>query len=310
MSKARLSRVASTGTIFKDCLHPQHYYLSLELEDPDGKILCRMAMSYDQFVQLLVDSSNVTVTLERYRSTTGDLVEEKIEPPQSTHDRMLDRMGETLSSLMKRLEDTRKDVYEMVNGEKPNKKRLTQLLQDIEIINSHLQSNTSFVVTQASEELNSLTENAKSQLSLFLTSKGVDTSKLDLTPMLELPSVKALPNYTEPVQENYSLKEREQKTLNDMTVMEVADEINKILHNLEALQTKQKSKLQTKNDETIKLFMANATHSQNSVHVRYISYQGTTRFNIDDAKKYLKFLRTVKNINDFKTHYWFERSSL
>lgn len=308
MSKARLSRVSSTGAILKDCLHPQHYYLSLEIEDPDGKTLCRMAMSYDQFVQLLVDSSNTTVTLERYRSTSGNLIEEKVEQPQSTHDRMLDRMGETFQSLIKRLEDARRDVYEMVNGEKPNKKRLTQLLQDIEIINSHLQSNTSFVVKQASEEINSLTENAKSQLSLFLASKGVDTSKLDLTPMLELPSVKALPNYTEPVQENYNLKEREQKSLDDMTAMEVADEINKILHKLEASQTKQKSESQ--DDEKTKLFMANATHSQSCVHIRYISYQGTTRFNIDDAKKYLKFLRTVKSINDFKTHYWFERTAL
>lgn len=302
MSKARLTRVTSTGTILKDCLHPQHYYLCLEIEDPEEKILCRMAMSYDQFVQLLVDSSTVTVTLERYRSM-DKLVEEEVEMPKSTHDKMIDRLGESHQSLLKRLEDTYQDVYEMVNGDKPNKKKLVNLLHDIDVIKSHFLSNQSFVVKQASEEIEALQDNAKSQLSLFLASKGAQVNPTDLTPMLELPSMKKLPNYTEPINDDYKLKEREQKSIEDMMPMEVADEIHEKFKILEKMQN-------TNVKEKTVLFHASAGATSAHVHVCYISYQSITKLPLNDAKNYLLFLRTINDIKEFKTHYWYKKNSM
>jgi hypothetical protein len=295
MSTASLHKVSSTGTFLKDCLHSQHYYISLNIDDPEGKILCRVAMSYDQFVKLLVDSSEVTVTLERYRDEQGKMVVEEVKPPESVQDRLIDRLGEVHSDLGKRITDLKKDIYEHLNSGKVGKKDLEKLLLDAEVIESHYASNFSYTVERASEEVNELKENAKAQLSIFLSSKGLDVKPDELTPMLESKSVKQLPSPQEPIRENYEPKQRQQKTIEDMTALEVADEMHKHLKRLERTST-----------GNAVLFNSSANSTRVNVNVRYINYQGSTKLTLEEAKDYLKYLRTVKDASLFKTHYWYK----
>jgi hypothetical protein len=257
-------------------------------------------MSYDQFVKLLVDSSEVTVTLERYRDLQGKSVVETVEPPVSVHDRLVERLGEVHTDLGKRITDLKKDLYELVNSGKAGKKDLEKLLSDAEVIQSHYHSNYSYTVERASEEVNELKEDAKSQLSIFLATKGITVEPDALSPMLDSPSTKQLPSPEEPIRENYQLKDRKQKKLEDMTALEVADEMHKHLKRIESTQKKGEDVL------TI-LYSPSANSSRSYVNIRYVSYQGTTKMSLETAREYLKYLRTVKDASSFKTHYRLEK---
>jgi hypothetical protein len=298
MSKARLSRVSSNGTYLNDCLQAQHYYLSLEIDDPQGKILCRMSMSYDQFVQILTDACNTTVTLERYRDCEGNLIVEEVKKPESVRDRMIDRMGEVHESLSNRIKDLRKDLYEALNEGKAGKKTLEQLLHSARVIEDNFESNAVFTVQQASEEIKSMQECAKSQLAIFLSEHGVNN--VDISPMLQQSDQKALPAPDQlPVIEKYELKERVSKPIDDMTALEVADAMTIQLKRIERL-------IKQEHDGHAVLFWSGASVSKNGVSIRYISYQGTTRVELDEAKDYLKFLKTVTDISKFKAHWHYK----
>jgi len=298
MSHARLSSVSSSGTYLNDCLQAQHHYLCLEIEDPDKKTLCRMAMSYDQFVRILTDTSSVTVTLERYRDREGNLVVEAVKKPESVQDRMVDRMGEVHESLSNRIKDLRKDIYEALNDGKAGKKTLEQLLHNAKVIEEHFESNSAFIVQQASEEIKTMQECAKSQLAMFLTERGVQN--VDVAPLLQQ-SNKLLPaSDIKPVKEVYELKQRIEKPIDDMTALEVSDAITAELKRLQRL-------VKLYEEDRAPLFACGASASKGAVEIRYISYQGSTRVDLAEAKDYLKFLRTVTDLSHFKRHFEFKR---
>jgi hypothetical protein len=228
------------------------------------------------------------------------LTNEEIKPPKTVRQRMKERLKESHSSIEKRLEDVKRDVYAMVNGEKSGKKNLTQLLKDIEVIQSHYASNESFVVQQAEEELGAMQNNAAGQLGLFLQSHGTNVDKEDLCKMLSVGQPLSIDDKSVAhVKDEYQLKQREEKSIEEMTALEVADQISFLLKNLEQKQlTKDK----------VILFNSSAIHLNNFVLIRYISYQGTTKISLEEAKEYLKFLLTVKDIKDFRSHFWLTRT--
>lgn len=294
-----MNLTSSTGTWLKGCLQPQHYYVSIDIKDPEEKILARVCLSYEQAAKMLLYNGDVECTLEKFRDLHGNLTNEKIEPPKTVHQRMKERLKQSHASIEKRLEDVKRDIYAMVNGEKSGKKNLTQLLKDIEIIQSHYASNETFVVQQAEEELGTMQNNAAGQLGLFLQSHGANVDKEDLCKMLSVGQpLSIVDKSVAPVKDVYQLKQREEKTIDEMTELEVADQIYFILKNLEQKQPKDKDML----------FNCSVISSRSNVLIKYISYQGTTKISLEEAKEYLRFLLTVKDIKDFKTHFWFKKN--
>lgn len=292
VSKAFMRQCTNKRNL-NECLHAQAYYIGFEIKDPEGALVCEVAMSYDQFVRLLLCQSEVTVTLLKYRGIDGKFLEEKVPDPNSVHDNIISRFGEEGESLKNRISDLRKDIYEILNlGKAPGKKALEKLLLDIKTIENHYKSNMPYFVECASEEVSEIQENAKSQLAIFAQSlMKVDLKPEDFTPLIENKNVLSLPEKTiMPVQENYIPKERTKKEIDDMTAMEVADELTVMLRWFEKA-------------ENHNLYNASASSKQNKVEILYINYQGGFSVELDVAKRYLKFLKSIKTMQDFKTHY-------
>lgn len=295
---------SSNGTWLNGCLQPQQYYVSLDVKDPEGKEVVRIALSYEQAAKMLMYNGDVECTLERYRSTTGELISEKVEPPKSIHQRMTERLAETQDSILKRIEDMRRDLYDMVNGDtKRNKGKIEELLNSINIIQSNLTKNQSFVVQQAEEELQTMQNNAAGQLGFFIQSKlnniEIDTNTIkQLIPISNTPLLLNEPVI--PVKDDYTLRKRTTKPIDDMTAMQIADLMQKRLSQLEKIQP-------DKNKTSCHLFGARAMEQRGKkVSITYISYQGTHTLDLDKAKAYLKFLLSIKDMSEFKSHWHFQ----
>jgi hypothetical protein len=291
-----MNLTSSSGTYLKDCLQPQHYYVSISIEDPDGKALCRVGLSYEQAAKMLLYNGTVICTLERYRDLKGNLISEKVDPPESVHQRMKDRLKDTRSSLQKRLEDIRRDVYDMVNGGKTGKTNLKELLNNIETVQSHYEANEDFTVQQAEEELGKMQNNAAGQLGIFLQTHGLEVAQEDLKKLIPTGTPLTITDKSvEPVRDDYKMKQREEKSIDQMTALEVADEINFILKKFEQIQPKTEKAL---------LHGSSASSSGNKVNVHYISYQCVNKLSLEEAREYLIFLLSIKDIKQFKTHHW------
>jgi len=310
MSRAYMRSINNpNGINLNECLHPQMSYIELDIKDPDGRIVCKVAMAHDQFVRLLMCNSEVPVTLVKYRDGDGNYLNENVPKPESVRDRVIDRLGEVGDSLQSRVTDLRKDIYELTNSPKVGKKAMEQLLADVSTIESHLKSNYSFYVECAAEEVCGIQENAKSQLALFANQHfGVDMNAKDFAPLIEGTSQLALPDKSELIVDNYKMKERIKKPIADMTAMEVADEISVLLRRIEQAEDKYLNSLaiDNKDRERKLLFFAQASHTKNNINITFINYQGSTTVDLEKAKKYLEFLISVKNYGEFKKIYKFE----
>lgn len=308
MSSAFMHQVQHKRNL-NECLHPQRYYIEFDVKDPEGKLVCEAAMSYDQFVRLLICQSDVHITLLRYRGLDGKLIEEIVPEPDSVYDKMVSQMGDSGESLGNRITDLKKDVYELMNsGKSVGKKALEKLFMDIKTIEGHYESNIPYFVECAAEQVTEIQENAKSQLAIFAQNlMKVDLNAEDFSPLLEGKSALPLPNHTVvPIEEEYKLKEREQKSIDDMTAMEVADVLTVKLRRLEAIENKYYN--EHKGDEDRKHFFgSHASSNGNKVTISYINYQGSSQVELDVAKRYLKFLNSIKSLGEFKTAYWFEK---
>ena len=62
-------QIHNTGrNIFlNDTLNEQSFYVEMEVKDPDDKLVCEIAMSYEQFVRIMLSTGDVPVTLLKYR---------------------------------------------------------------------------------------------------------------------------------------------------------------------------------------------------------------------------------------------------
>ena len=185
----------------------------------------------------------------------------------------------------------------MLNGVvKPGKKSLTELLNDIDTIQSHYASNESFSVHQAEEELSTMQDNAAGQLGMFLQTHGLEVAKEYIAKMIPAGVPEDRPKMiSAPVTAPYELKDRSQRAVDKMTAMEVAEGINKILGHLEGL---------CDGSDKAPLFHSNASEVHgNKISLSYISYQGISILTLEEGREYLKFLMTVKDLKDFRRHY-------
>jgi len=294
-SSVLMSLTSSSGSWLNGCLQPQHYFVSLEINDPNDKIVARVALSFEQAARMLLYNGTVECTLERYRDSNGNLVTEDVERPETVHERMKNRLNETHNSLAKRLEDVRRDVYEMLNSGKVGKSNLSELLNEIETIQSHYASNENFVVQQAEEELGSIQNNAAGQLGVFLQSHGANLKQEELLQLIPTgTSPLAITKKIEPAKDDYVMKIRPPKSIDDMNAREIADSIQKVFRKFESQQDE--------NEKHHRLFKPNAFSKGNKTIIKYISYQGESILQLDEAKTYLKFLMSINHVDQFKRH--------
>lgn len=296
-SHISLSIVSSNGTLLNGSQLPQRRFVHIEVKDPDDKVVAEINMTFDQFANFTSSNMATTCTLSHYRGLDGKLIEEIVEQPETVNDRMTNRLGKVHRELGEQISDIRKDVYEMINGGKKGKKELDELLFNLKVLESHFGSNQKFVVKQAQEEVDAMQENMRTQISNAfpqlnlseLDIKHLEGQKQDL---LKLPS-------SEKVDSNsigYVKKERSSKLIENMTSLELADNIHIELKRLE------KQPEETKNEQR-SLFHSMCVFTKGNINIGYISYQGTHNITQEQAKYYLTVLRAIENIKDFKQHY-------
>jgi len=341
MSKIHLSIIQSTGTWLNESVTPQHSYPSISLLDPNGEILAKIDMTFEQFAQLLVSNSEVTCTLSRYRSRQDKIEAEKVEPPSSINDKMTERLGEYRKNLTDRIKELETDAYEMLNGTtKVNKKALEQLLHDIKTIRSHFASNENFAVQQAQEEAAQIQESMRTQLLIFLSSKGLDVSKEQIKMLegnredvLKLPGEKV-----EVAIEPFEKKQRIEKSIDDIQGIQgdlgatglqgiqgsqgnmgstgiqgnQGNQGSTGLQGMTLLELADNILQRLEFQETDKtgktrLYCSQATSTNKHVLIKYVSYHSATHLTQLEAADYLKYLRTVETIKEFKQHYHYKK---
>jgi len=289
-----MTMVSSSGTWLNGAMVPQQHYVSLTLKDPEGRIVARAALTFEQVTRALMYNGEVPCTLERYRGIDGQSTEEKVEKPKTVGTRMKERLGASRSELLQRIADLRKDLYEIVNGAPHGKAKMKDLLQQADTIKTHFGGNDDFVVRQAEEELGTMQTQVACQLGVFLQQQHGITSDPDtLKKLFVVNDNNLLENKSTPVPvvTGYKAKQREAKDIDDMTAMEVADQLSILFKKFEQAQPSHKE---------CDLFMSSASAHGNKVNVKYISYQGTTTLELHIAKAYLKYLLTAET---FKKHY-------
>jgi len=293
-SSVCMTMVQSSGTWLNGAMVPQYHYVSLSVEDLEGKLVARVALTFEQVTRMLMYNGEVECTLERYRGIDGNMLEEKVEKPKTVHTRMRERLGESRQQLKARIDDLYKDIYEAVNAGAAGKKKLQELLDQAQTIQQHFGGNDDFVMQQAEEELGTMQTQVTCQLGVFLQSQhGIEADSTSLKKLLPVSDSNLLVDKSAvPVVDGYKAKARSLKETCQMTAMEVADEIHKHLKRFEALDPDRKG-------ERASLYCPNATYSKNKVLIKYISYQGTHSFPLKEAQDYLTFLRDAKDWNSF-----------
>jgi len=306
-----MNMTQSNGTWLNGCLQKQMYFVSVDIKDPDHKVVARANLSFEQAARMLLYNGDVECTLERYRGEDGTIQNEKVEPPKSVHQRMTDRLDDTMTTLKKRLFDVEKDIYDMVNGDKKRSKTaMKEMLMDIKVIKEHLLENEAFTVQQAEEELGEMQSNAAGQLGLFIQSKTGELPNSETLKRLlptggenqiaQIPDKRVVATIDE-----YELKTRDKKSIEDMTALQVADAMRKRLKQIEAAQNKYLAANPDKDKENNHhLFFANAMERKGQkISICYVNYQGSSLLDLADAKSYLKFLLEIKSLEEFKTHW-------
>lgn len=297
---------SSTGTWLNGALCPQHNYIHLQIDDPEGKRLCEIAMTFDQFTHMLVSNMSTLCTLLHYRDKDGEYKEEKVEPVESVSKRMTKRMGKVHEELSNRVNDLYQDVYEMVNSGKAGKTKLKELLQEIKCFKDSFISNQNFTLQQGQEELDDMQNNMRSQLMSFVNKLGGNVNEETIKKLEGQPrEVRLIEAKEEPTTTGYQRKERESKAISEMSSMEVADQLSMCLRRLENWELKYRDEA-TKKDKYKNLFGATSWHQRSTVYIKYKGYQSESKLSLEEAKAYLVFLRTVKTMDEFKTHWCFK----
>lgn len=298
-SKIMMTLANSTGTWLNGCLQSQHYYVHIEIKDPNGKLLAQVGLSYEQAARMLLYNGEVDCTLQRYRDETGKMAEELVTPPETVQTRMKKRLEDVEGSLVTRLQDIQKDLYDMVNGHvKPGKTNLEELMGNVDTVLNNLTSNREFVAQETQKEMAEMQSNMAGQLGLLIqTLTGTQVTGETLRQLLPVSDGPLLIGTdVDPVIDVYTPKERRPVPIENMTAMEVADAIQERLTAIE--------RRMPHNEKETHLYIARASHTpKGKVSILYVNYQGGTTIDLELAKEYLKFLRSMTKVSQFKTHY-------
>lgn len=146
-----------------------HNYVSIKITSPDGRDICDISMSFDQFASFLVSNQATPCTLDSYWSVTEDcvLLEEVVKPPMSIKDRMVKRMGNRLDDMRERLSEIITVIQECIANNTPMRKtKLEDLHKRLGWFVRNMEANRDFTILQAKEEVTKLVEGAAWDIAL------------------------------------------------------------------------------------------------------------------------------------------------
>jgi ribosomal protein S20 len=179
------------------------YAVNISISDPDGRRLCEVMMSPEQFASALFGNSHTPCTLSRYWSITDEnvLLTERVRQPESIRKRMEKRLKHRLKEQNEALRTIIEEIQAQAESGKPARKTmLKDLATRIDRAVSHSAANAAFTVDQAREEITGIMESAAIQ---FLGQQSIDAETLweAAGPALEMsdePEIKTLPYDKEP----------------------------------------------------------------------------------------------------------------
>lgn len=295
---------SSPGTNLNGSPIPQTRFVNITVTNQASQVIMDIAMTFEQLAHMLVSNMDTDCTLTRYFNE-GDRKCDTVKVPESPYASMKRNLGDAHTELMDRMTDIQRDLYEMVNGGSSSKSKIKELLQSVEVLQSHYKSNLSFHISEAENKLQNAGANLMTQIALAVNNFGVDVSPeviknaLPMEMSFDAPANLALPAPESNVT-NYVRTERETKPVEAMTAMEVADALSYLLCKEEIRQSKLEVKVGD-NSAHAELYCTNCINSGNShVSICYVCYQHHTKLTLADAKVYLKYLLTATT---FTKHY-------
>lgn len=181
-SKSSISLTITSGCRYLNGSMAEHqHYVSIEVANPDGQKIARVALSPEQFASFLIGRSSVPCTLDHYWMIDDDTValRERVYNPDSILDRMRQRMGDSLKEQDSRLHAIIDSLEETVAAGKPlGKKSTEELIRSLKLAADHRVSGATFVIEQAMEEGSQLAETAAIRVLLAQgTGKEGDVAK-------------------------------------------------------------------------------------------------------------------------------------
>lgn len=195
-SKISMCMTNSTGSWLNGALQPQNHYVSMEIQDPDHKIVARVALTFEQVTKMLMYSGEVDCTLTYYRDTEGKLAKEEVQPKATIDERMKSNIKEMQDKFNDNINALYKMVGDIINkNSTASKSNLNDILRQIQVLKDHYASNESFMLSEAENELRKSYDNAVCQLGIFIQSKtGIEAPENIVKSMLPVNDIKMIEN--------------------------------------------------------------------------------------------------------------------
>ena len=143
-----------------------HNMVSLTVTGPDGRRICDVRMSLEQFASALVSNTHVPCTLSRYWSVSDDnvLLTERVRRPVSIRKRMAARIEGRLQEQDDKIHEIVRELRERADsGKSMSKTMLQDIAKRLSWAAGHSTSNVAFTVGQAQEEITGIMESAALQ---------------------------------------------------------------------------------------------------------------------------------------------------
>lgn len=138
-------------------------WVRLTVNSPDGREICVVSLTFDQFASFLVSNSSTPCTIDRYWSVNDQDVHltEVVKIPDSINNRMSQRLNDRLDESRKSMAELRAEIASHVDSNKSmSKTKLAELHRKLGWFMESFESNRDFTVEQAQEEVSSIVEQA------------------------------------------------------------------------------------------------------------------------------------------------------
>lgn len=152
--------------------------VSIDIVNPDGRLICKVMMSPEQFASALFSNKHTPCTLARYWSLSDDdvLLTERVRPPQSIAKRMEARLKHRLQYHEDLLRKLAEEIEaQAATGKPARKKQLADFAKQVRLSISNSAADSAFTVAQAREEITGIMESAALQ---FLGQSALDNETL------------------------------------------------------------------------------------------------------------------------------------
>lgn len=158
--------------------------VAMRVNGPDGRQLCAVQMSFDQFAAFLTSQGMVPCTVTDYWSINDANVRmhERVRPVDTVGDRLGRRIGARVDEQFKDILEVAAQLTAAAEAGKPvNKTVAARMAADLARAASHTRENLIFAADQAQEEVAGVVEQAAVHMSL---SFGVNLDLLRSQPMM------------------------------------------------------------------------------------------------------------------------------